>query len=42
MYRFLQRLRELVSRLKEKGKTAEQLKAGKKWDSIVEEIRARK
>ena len=42
MYRFLKRLREFISRLKEKGRTAEQLKAGRKWDSVVEEIRARK
>ena len=42
MLRLLKRLRKFLSLLISRGKKAEQLKAGKKWDSIVEELRKRK
>jgi len=41
MKSLFKQLRELISTLINKGKRAEQLKAGKKWDSIVEELRNR-
>ncbi|WP_269622674.1 hypothetical protein [Prochlorococcus marinus] len=36
------RLRAFLSSLKNRIKRAEEIKAGKKWDSIVEELRSRK
>ena len=39
---FLKRLNLLPSILIEKGKRAEQEKAGKEWDSIVDELKKRK
>tara|TARA_B100000029_G_scaffold479902_1_gene527408 strand:+ start:118 stop:246 length:129 start_codon:yes stop_codon:yes gene_type:complete len=41
MKRSLKQLKELISRLIIRGKRAEQIKAGKKWESIVEELRNR-
>ena len=35
-------LKSFLLRLINKGKIAEQVKAGKKWDSIVEELSRRK
>ncbi len=40
--RLIRSFRELTRALIQKGKKAEQIKAGKKWDSIVEELRKRK
>ena len=42
MLDLFKRLKELLISLIEKGKAAEQLKAGKEWDSIVEELKKRK
>ena len=42
MYRLIRLIRELPALLIEKGKKAEQSKAGKKWDLIVEELKKRK
>tara|TARA_B100000700_G_C14794806_1_gene737688 strand:- start:8 stop:136 length:129 start_codon:yes stop_codon:yes gene_type:complete len=39
---WLEKIKKLISLLIEKGKKAEQRKAGDKWDSIVEELRKRK
>ncbi len=40
--RFLKILALIPSTLVERGKRSEQIKAGKKWDSIVEELKKRK
>ena len=42
MFRLLKKLKDLPSLLIEKGKKVEEEKAGKKWDSIVEELKKRK
>ena len=42
MLHFLKVLKALPSSLIERGKKEEQIKAGKKWDSIVEELKKRK
>jgi len=38
----LQSFKQFCLTLIERGKVAEQKKAGKKWDSIVEELKKRK
>ena len=40
--KLFKRIRELYSILIKRGIRAEEIKAGKKWDSIVEELRERK
>ena len=35
-------INKFISCIKSRNKRAEQIKAGKKWDSIVEELRERK
>ncbi len=42
MKRLKKYLTKITSELIEKGKQAEQEKAGKKWDDIVQELRQRK
>ncbi len=38
----LTRFREFLTGIMARGEKAEQIKAGKQWDSIVEELRKRK
>ena len=40
--RLIKCIKDLPSLLIEKGKKAEQEKAGKKWDNVVKELRERK
>ena len=40
--KFLNWLKGFAFMLVQKGKEAEQIKAGKKWDSVVEELKNRK
>ncbi|KGG14176.1 MULTISPECIES: hypothetical protein [Prochlorococcus] len=42
MNHLLKRIKSLILTLVARGKEAEHRKAGKKWDSIVEELRNRK